>query len=127
MYKIDDSTIKCTRGDKLIFDVKIPIKDEAGVITGYEKFFKDDKVIFSVKENFGNADVVIRKEVIVPEDTDTITFLLTKKDTTIGELISKPVTYQYDISINEDNTIIGYDDESGPKYFILYPEGSNDV
>ena len=114
MYKIDESTIKCTRGDKLIFDVKIPIKDETGTITGYEKFFKDDKVIFSVKENFGNADVVIRKEVIVPEDTDTITFSLTKEDTTIGELISKPVTYQYDVSINEDNTIIGYDDESGP-------------
>ena len=59
------------------------------------------------------------------ETCDFVTFELTKEDTTIGELIAKPKTYQYDICVNEDQTILGYDD-AGAKEFILYPEGSND-
>ena len=125
MFKIDSedkTTIKCTRGDKGSITVRKKIDENS-----YEPFYKDDKVIFSVKNNFGDSEVVLRKEIKVTEDTDSVTFSFTKDDTTIGDLISSPQRYQYDISINEDITILGFDDITGAKYFILYPEGSNDI
>ena len=120
MLWTEDNTIKVRRGNRGTFTVqKI---DDAGNI---ENFEKDDKVIFSVKENFSNSDVLIRKIIQVEETCNEVVIELTKKDTTIGNLIAKPKTYQYDICVNEDETILGYDD-AGAKEFILYPEGSND-
>lgn len=115
------TTIKCNRGDKggIVFQKRNKVTGEL------EKFNIGDKVIFSVKNNFAEKDAVIRKTVEVTEETDSVIFRLSKKDTTIGELIAEPVTYQYDIAQNEDVTLLGYDDD-GPKYFIVYPEGSND-
>ena len=120
MLKVENNAIKIQRGDK--GTLIIQKKDDDGNI---ENFQKDDLVIFSVKENFSNENVILRKKIKVPEECSYVILELTKEDTTIGELISKPKTYQYDICINEDNTILGYDDE-GAKEFILYPEGSND-
>ena len=57
---------------------------------------------------------------------ESIDINLTKEDTTLGELIDKPKKYVYDIALNEDDTVVGYKYEEGPRYFILYPEGSND-
>ncbi|MCI8459908.1 MAG: hypothetical protein HFE81_00795 [Bacilli bacterium] len=124
MFKIDvedKTTIRCTRGDTGNIVVRKKRKDGS-----CEPFYAGDIVIFSIKENFGDSDAVLRKEKRVTEDTDSVTFNLTKKDTTIGDLIAAPTKYQYDISVNEDTTILGYDDETGAKFFILYPEGSND-
>lgn len=124
MFRRDEkepTTIKCNRGDK--GGIKIRKKNKT---TGeYEKFNVGDTVIFSVKINFAEETPVIRKKIEVTEETDLVIFYLSKDDTTIGELIAEPVTYQYDIAINDDITILGYDD-NGPKKFILYPEGSND-
>lgn len=123
MFKIDKdgTTLLVTRGDKGSIKVKKKISD--GV---YEPFYKDDVVSFSLKNNFGDSEPVLRKKVTVPEKTDTVTFEFSKDDTTIGDLISSPVRYQYDIAVNDDLTILGYDDQTGPKYFKLFPEGSND-
>lgn len=124
MFKLDKddkTTFLITRGDKGSFSVKKRISDNV-----YEPFYKGDVVTFSVKSNFASSDVLLRKKVIVPENTDMVTFNLTKEDTSIGDLISDPITYQYDIAINDDITILGYDDKTGPKSLILYPEGSND-
>lgn len=123
MFKIDKdgTTLLVTRGDKGSIKVKKKISD--GV---YEPFYKDDVVSFSLKNNFGASEPVLRKKVTVQEQTDTVTFEFSKDDTTIGDLISSPVRYQYDIAVNDDLTILGYDDQTGPKYFKLFPEGSND-
>ena len=123
MFKIDKdgTTLLVTRGDKGSIKVKKRISE--GV---YEPFYKDDVVSFSLKNNFGDSEPVLRKKVTVPEKTDTVTFEFSKDDTTIGDLISSPVRYQYDIAVNDDLTILGYDDQTGPKYFKLFPEGSND-
>lgn len=123
MFKIDKdgTTLLVTRGDKGSIKVKKKISD--GV---YEPFYKDDVVSFSLKNNFGDSEPVLRKKVTVQEKTDTVTFEFSKDDTTIGDLISSPVRYQYDIAINDDLTILGYDDQTGAKYFKLFPEGSND-
>lgn len=123
MFKIDNdgTTLLVTRGDKGSIKVKKKISD--GV---YEPFYKDDVVSFSLKNNFGDNEAILRKKVTIQEDTDTVTFDFSKEDTTIGDLISSPVKYQYDISVNDDLTILGYDDQTGPKYLKLFPEGSND-
>lgn len=123
MFKIDKdgTTLLVTRGDKGSIKVKKKISD--GV---YEPFYKDDVVSFSLKNNFGDSEPVLRKKVTVQEKTDTVTFEFSKDDTTIGDLISSPVRYQYDIAVNDALTILGYDDQTGPKYFKLFPEGSND-
>lgn len=123
MFKIDKdgTTLLVTRGDKGSIKVKKKISDNM-----YEPFYKDDVVSFSLKNNFGDSEPVLRKKVTVQEKTDTVTFEFSKDDTTIGDLISSPVKYQYDIAVNDDLTILGYDDQTGAKYFKLFPEGSND-
>lgn len=123
MFKIDKDgkTLLVTRGDK--GSVKVKKKISEGV---FEPFYEGDVVSFNLKNNFGDNEPVLRKKVIAQENTNVITFNFSKDDTTIGDLISSPVLYQYDIAVNEDMTILGYDDETGPKYFKLFPEGSND-
>ena len=71
------------------------------------------------------ADVVLQKDTTVTEATDTVAIILDKEDTTIGEVISKPVDYWYEVELNPETqpqTIIGYD-EDGAKVFKLFPEG----
>ena len=54
--------------------------------------------------------------------------VLTEQDTRIGDVISKPVDYWYEVTLNpytNPQTFIGYD-EDGAKVFKLFPEG-NDV
>ena len=124
MFKIDKNdgtTLLITRGD--IGTIKVKKRISEGV---YEPFYKDDVVIFSVKSNFGESEPVLRKTIKVTEDTETVTFSFTKEDTTLGDLIAEPTKYQYDIAINDDLTILGYDDTTGAKYLKLYPEGSSD-
>lgn len=128
MFKIDKddkTTIKVTRGDKGSIRVVKRIKTEDGT-SEYEPFYAGDEVIFSLKSNFGDNDVILRKTVRVTEDTNSVTFDFSRDDTTIEDLIGAPIKYQYDISINGDMTILGYDDETGAKYLVLYPEGSSD-
>lgn len=117
----DGTTLLVTRGDKGMVTVKKKISE--GV---YEPFCKGDIVSFSIKNNFGDNEPILRKKITIQENTDTAVFEFSKEDTTIGDLISSPVKYQYDIAINDDLTILGYDDKTGPKYFKLFPEGSND-
>lgn len=123
MFKLDKdrTTLLVTRGDKGRITIKKKISE--GV---FEPFYKGDVVTFSLKSNFGDSEPILRKKVTVQENTDAVTFVFSKDDTTIGDLISSPVKYQYDIVINDDLTILGYDDETGPKYLKLFPEGSND-
>lgn len=39
-------------------------------------------------------------------------------------MASKPIEYWYEIELNGDSTIIGYDND-GAKKLILYPEGAD--
>lgn len=123
MFRIDPNTsrINITRGD--IGTIELTIKKDDG--TSY--VFQDSDVVrFSVYEikDF-NGEPVLLKNVIPEEDSTSVDIELLQDDTTIGELINKPVTYWYEIQLNPDTapqTIIGYD-QYGAKEFILYPEG----
>lgn len=120
MFKITGNTIHVTRGDKGIINLRIPTS-----ASSFYEFKTTDKVIFTVKTKFSDLTPKLRKIVEFDEATDTAIIELTKEDTTIDELIKEPKTYYYDVCLNENETVIGYDEDGG-KEFILYPEASND-
>lgn len=115
-------TIHLTRGDKvdnLAFFYPI---EEDGEVTNY--IFKvGDKVSFIVKQKKGySKEEVFRKDFIIQEETEYPEIVLTGEETKWGDMKNKKTTYWYDIVLNDDVTILGYDDE-GAKKLYLYPEG----
>lgn len=119
--KTDGTTIECFRGDS--GHIYISKTDSDGNI---EKFVKGDRVIFTIKNNFGEIKPVLRKIFDVQNDTEELELTFTKDDTLIGELISEAVDFEYDISVNGEHTILGHGSD-GAKIFRLYPTGSVDV
>lgn len=119
----EDNSIYATRGDIVFFGVSAMDK-EAGVPY---KFQAGDVVRIKIFGKKAAENVVLEKEFPVHEVTETVEIFLTKEDTKIGEVISKPVDYWYEVELNPfDNpqTIIGYD-ENGAKVFKLFPEGAD--
>lgn len=118
-YISDDLTINITRGDSAVLSVSATISD-----TSYE-FKPDDVIRLKVFARKDCSDVVLQKDITVTEATGTVEIALTSEDTTIGEVISKPTDYWYEVELNPETkpqTIIGYDD-NGAKVFKLFPEG----
>ena len=124
MFEInEDKTINITRGDIGAFTVDV--LNEAG-----EKYLfqKGDVVRIKVTEKKACENVMFQKDFVVEEETEQVEILLTEEETKIGEVISKPTDYWYEIELNpltNPQTIIGYD-EDGAKILRLYPEG-NDI
>lgn len=117
----EDMSIYLTRGDAIYFTVTA---DENGK---YYKFKPGDVLRIKVFEKKNCENVVLVKEFPVDIETERVEILLTKVDTKIGEVISKPVDYWYEIELNpftNPQTIIGYDDD-GAKVFRLFPEGTD--
>ncbi len=117
----DDLSIYATRGDTVFFTVTaeengVPYYFEAGDVLRMKIFQKKNAV-----------NVVLEKCFPVEAKTDRFTILLTEEDTKIGDVISKPTDYWYEIELNpftNPQTIIGYD-EDGAKIFKLFPEGKD--
>lgn len=122
-YINDDMSIYITRGDSAAFSVMA----ENG---GAPYVFQPGEVVrFKVTERKNCTNVVLQKDVAVEEETDNVIILLDKSDTKIGEVISKPVDYWYEVERNphtDPQTIIGYD-EDGAKIFKLFPEGNDEL
>lgn len=120
MFKVnEDLSIYATRGDVVFFGVSADDYGETYI------FKPGDIVRISIFEKKGCHCVLLQKDFTVDEATDTVDITLTKQDTKIGETISKPKDYWYEIELNPDTfpqTIIGYD-EDGAKIFRLFPEG----
>lgn len=122
MIKVEGTTIYCTRGDNgntLNNNIEFGYEDIDGNPIDFEV---GQRVVFKVFDPKNVKNVLIQKEIEIEEICSSIIIPLTDEDTSFGELINKPVKYNYEISINDTGTIIGYDDE-GPKEFILLPEG----
>jgi lysophospholipase L1-like esterase len=117
----EDLSIYATRGDVVFFSVNA--YDGADNHT----FKAGDVVRFKV---FGKKDaenVILQKDFPVTEECEEVEIFLEKEDTKIGDVISKPRDYWYEVELNpSDNpqTIIGYD-EDGAKVFRLFPEGDD--
>lgn len=116
MFKIENDVIYLTRGDKAT--IELSIDDYT--------FQVNDKIELRVyaKSALDKAPV-LEKEVTVNESGETVDIALTSEDTSIGTMQNKPVEYWYEIELNNEQTIIGYD-ENGAKKLILYPEGAED-
>ena len=120
MFSInEDMSIYVTRGDSAFFTVGA---EERGATY---RFKVNDVVRIKV---FGKKDadnVVLQKDFIVEKETDGVNIFLSGQDTKIGDVISKPIDYWYEVELNpftNPQTIIGYDDD-GAKIFKLFPEG----
>lgn len=119
----EDKSIYATRGDIVFFGVTA--KD---IVTGEKFVFKPGDVLrmkIYAKKNAEN--VVMQKYFGVYEESEQAEIYLEEADTKIGDVISKPVTYWYEIELNPDTapqTIIGYN-EDGAVPFVLYPEGAD--
>ena len=122
MYQInEDNSIYVTRGDVVAFPVTAENNGTAYI------FQPDDIVRISVYAKKNAENVVLRKDFVVAAETEKVDIFLTENDTRIGEVISKPVDYWYEIELNpltNPQTIIGYDDD-GAKVFKLFPEGDS--
>ena len=119
MQKLDGTTIKLNRGDVLNLTLSAKLEDN----TDYT-FQVGDKVVFSVYEKNKMSDkAVLIKEINITESSQSVVIRLDSNETKIDNLINKPVEYWYEIELNDEYTIIGYDD-AGAKVLMLYPEGS---
>lgn len=117
----DDLSIYITRGDTAFFSVSA---DNNG--TAYQ-FQPGDVVRIKVYGKKDAENVVLQKDFAVLEASEKVDIILTERDTKIGEVISKPVDYWYEVELNpltNPQTIIGYDDD-GAKIFKLFPEGAD--
>lgn len=114
MFKIDGDTIHITRGDKAVIELKIE---------GYI-FSIGDKIEFRIYERKGLDKLPVRiKETKIVKESTSVNIELTSEDTKIGDIENKTKEYWYEIELNDNQTIIGYD-ENGAKKLILYPEGA---
>ena len=117
----DDLSIYATRGDIVFFSV---CADEDGVP---HTFKAGDVVRIKVYGKKDAENVILQKDFPVTESTESVEIFLSEEDTKMGEVISKPKDYWYEVELNPYNnpqTIIGYD-EDGAKVFKLFPEGDD--
>lgn len=125
MLKVEnDMTINVTRGDsgEIVIRAFDKIDNEGEKL--YE-FQQGELIRLKVFEKKACENVVLQKDFPIEETTESVSIFLTEEDTRIGEIISKPVDYWYEIELNPESnpqTIVGYD-EDGAKIFRLYPEG----
>ena len=138
MIKIDEdqTTIRLTRGDATHSDYNriafyFPIWDyEQEEETKYE-FQTTDKITFIVYETKGYTKRELLKiektlaELGYTAPTETPELQLTSEDTMVFPLENKKHTYNYEIILNDDTTILGSDDE-GDKKIIVYPGGTQE-
>lgn len=122
MYKVnEDMSIYVTRGDIVILNVKAEFKGNPYT------FQPGDLLRIKVFKKKKATEVVLAKDFPITAVTQTVQIFLDKEDTKIGNVISKPVDYWYEVELNplsEPQTILGYD-EDGAKIFKLFPEGAD--
>lgn len=116
----EDLSIYATRGDVVFFTVTA---EENGA---NHEFQPGDVVRFTVYGKKDAENVALQKDFPIFEATERVEIFLSEEDTRIGDVISKPTDYWYEVELNPEDypqTIIGYD-EDGAKIFRLYPEGN---
>lgn len=113
----DDKSIYITRGDAVTFPISY-----AG-----HTFQPGEVVRFKVYGKKDAKNVVLQKDFPVTEECTEVEISLTSADTKIGEVISKPTDYWYEVELNpfdQADTFIGYGVD-GAAVFKLFPEGDD--
>lgn len=92
----------------------------------YYKFSVGDIIKLNIYNRNGYDEEALKsKEIEVTEECYEVDIPLTEEDTTFGKVSNKEITYWYDITLNNDLTVVCYD-EDGAKEFILYPAKGSD-
>lgn len=87
----------------------------------YYQFQIGDTITFNIYEKNGyGKEPLMKKEVVVTEEAESVNILLTEDDTTFGNPVNKETIFWYDITLNNNLTVICYN-EDGAKEFIEYP------
>ena len=118
----EDNSIYVNRGDILFFSVSA--KEEDGTP---HHFIPGDVLRIKVYGKKEAETVVLEKDFPVTKNAEEVEIYLDKEDTKIGEVISKPKDYWYEVELNPlsaPQTIIGYGEE-GACLFRLFPEGAD--
>ena len=119
MRIIDGNHIKINRGNALPLKLVIPISHTENYV-----FQVGDEVMFGIYKSRGMSDsALLLKTYTIEEETEEFEFTISAEEMKIGELINKPTDYWYEIELNGEQTVLGYD-EDGAKIITLYPEGS---
>ena len=122
MFQVnDDLSIYVTRGDLVFLTISADNNGEtytfqAGDVLRVKIFGKKDCASVERQHDFPVTAV-----------TQEVNIVLDGEFTKIGEVVSKPKDYWYEVELNPDDapqTIIGYD-EDGAKVFRLFPEGAD--
>lgn len=117
--EIIGNEIHINRGDRLLIEFSIKNGDDKYV------FKEDDKIKFSIYEKKKmNKKPVLQKIFIPTVGSTSVDIDVSGEEMKIGEISNKPFEFWYEIELNGDSTIIGYD-EDGAKKIILYPEGAD--
>lgn len=114
----EDKTIHCTRGDAGSFFVGADVN---GVPYAFRA---GDVVRLTVCPKKDYSTIMLQKDVVVSEDTESVAFHLDSDETKFGDVINKATEYWYTIELNPDTycqTILGHT-EDGARVFMLYPE-----
>ena len=158
MFRIENNTIHCSRGDSGTIKLTIPIVDRKNYIKytdgntpeniywydiENQKLYDSDyiessvsiKTLTMVVYEFQPGDVIEFKAYEKngynkpPLTTVTVTvdaasihvdIPLTKADTTFAKIENKETVYWYDVTLNDDSTVVCYN-ENGAKEMIIYP------
>lgn len=114
MFRVDeDLAIHINRGDA--GNINVTAND------GSYEFQAGSKLKLRIYEKKGyDKEPVYETEVTIPEATTQAVIPLIESSTEFCDELNKPKTYWYDVSLDEDITLIGYD-EDGAKEFIIYP------
>ena len=118
----EDKSIYLTRGDACI--IKVEATDKEGNV---QTLRIGSVVRLKVFDKKGCGCVVLQKDVKVNEETTKVQIPLTRDETKLGDIISKPKDYWYEVELNPETapqTIVGYD-EDGAKILKLFPEGGD--
>ena len=119
MLRYDGDRIEITRGDACTITIKCTSDRDDDI------FHVNDKIQFAVyKKKELNKQPVLYKEVTINQDTKIVDIPLSSSDTKIGEMSNKPIDYWYEIQLNKECTLVGYD-RNGEKVLRLYPEGAD--
>lgn len=121
----EDNSIYATRGDIVFFSVCAEDEETK------EKYIFQVGDVLRIKIYGKKAadNVVLQKDFPVLETCTEVEIFLSEDDTKIGDVISKPVDYWYEVELNplsNPQTIIGYT-EDGATIFKLFPEGADVV
>lgn len=88
----------------------------------FVQFSEGDKITLNVyeKNGYGKEPLMSKTIVAGADDVESVYIYLTEEDTTFGKPVNKDTIYWYDITLNNETTLVCYDEE-GPKEFIVYP------